>query len=115
MEFSDLKYLNIDVSYENSNVFLKIFFKNLDIAINGYDYPFYPPEVFINNIPYREYILSNYSILNKENWYPCVFIQTILKEISRVMIARKKSILEIFSRVIKRKYLNLDIPIEDFL
>lgn len=115
MEFSELKKLNIEVFYNDRNVFLKIFYKNLDIVINGYGYPFYPPEVFINNVPYREYTLSNYSILNKENWCPCVFIQTVLKEITKVMIERKKQILEIFSRVIKRKYLNYDIPIEEFL
>jgi hypothetical protein len=96
---------------------MKIFYKNLNIAINGYRYPFYPPEILINNIPYKEYILSNYSILNKENWSPCMpcGIEIILKEITKVMIARKKSILGIFTRVIKRKYLNYDVPIEEFL
>ena len=117
LEFSELKDLDIFISYNDCNVFLKIFYKNLDIVINGYGYPFYPPEVLINNIPYREYILSNYSILNKENWCPCLpcGIAIILKEISKVMIARKKPMLEIFSRVIKRKYLNYDVPIEEFL
>jgi hypothetical protein len=97
-------------------------------------YPFYPPAVYINYLPYDKYkntdspyfinSLLKYknfhcfcceSILNKNKWSPHYQLKSIIEE----FIEYKNICIEISHRtivdVIKRKYLNKDINIIEWL
>ena len=54
-----LKNLDVNVIYSGRDVFLKFKYKNLDITLNGYSYPFHVPEILINDINYKKLLEFN--------------------------------------------------------
>jgi len=114
-----------DINYSSFNIYSFIIDKS---------YPFRPPSVFINSIPYIEFCRINTigfcknlkkvsniycfccnTIIHTTKWTPTTKIYDIIVEIRNFKKIRRDVINKIFIDVIKRKYLNKDIEIYSWL
>lgn len=119
---------------------------NVDVSekINGkkysytfkisHNYPFVPPAIYLNNIPYSEFlrIQNSYeqnmiknitgapcfcctSFLCRDNWSPAVTINKIMDQIKYIKSCKRDIVNKIFADKIKIKYLINDIDLDSFL
>lgn len=105
--------------------------QTLNVNLECFSYPFKSPIIIVNNIKYNELLqirneslrLINFmfshpqltSISKQYNWTPCYDLNKIVNEIKYVINIKQKISWYIYAKVIKRTYLNMDIPIEEFL
>lgn len=97
------------------------------------NYPYNPPNVYINNINYGQYLHCPNKFLNilkylrgidcfccvsytcKSNWNPCMNLNYIIEEFENVIDTKYNIMLKIFLDKIKEKFLNMDIELESWL
>jgi ubiquitin-protein ligase len=116
------------IIFINNNKINKI--NKINIVLDD-NYPFRKPiSIKINNYTYKSLIqLSNKqlhmfnikeclcctSLTCKDNWSPTSTINKLLTEIILNLSYKERYVMNIIIEVIKRKYLNLDIPIYKYL
>lgn len=104
--------------------------QTLNVNLECISYPFKSPIITVNNVEYNELLqirneslrLINFmfshpqlaSISKQYNWSPCYDLNKIINEIKYIINIKQKISWYIYAKVIKRTYLNMDIPIEEF-
>jgi len=107
-------------------------YSNYCFIIN-HNYPFHPPKLLINNIPYKDFFsrssrnrellkkmsglkcLCCYNILSRDTWSPAITLIKIIDEINLFRTYKRNVINKIMADKIKDKYLIDDIDIESWL
>ena len=118
-------YKNPRIEYFDEYIKMEIFYSGINILFTfSRNYPFKPPIVKLNNIPYFKYLTFNFnriqcmcciSRLCLNNWCPAFKLPTIIGDIYKTIHIKQQRTRLILIRVIKTKYLNQDIPLEDFI
>lgn len=123
---NDHSYINYIEFFTNDNIirYIKCTFTDM--------YPFKPPNIIINHNNYvsllhfnikhlkllklnESYCFCCESITCTDKWYPTFNIYKLLMEINKNIKYKMDYTYNICVNVIKRKYLNPDIPIMDFI
>lgn len=108
-------------------------YNNYCFILNN-NYPFNPPKLLINNIPYKDFLLKSsikyrnliinmsglkclccYNIMSREKWSPAMTLINIIDEINLFRTYKRNIINKIIADKIKNKYLINDIDIESWL
>ena len=127
---------NLLINYPDSQLNLYEDYGTIDIIIKeikihlrfSEDYPFKPPTIWLNNIPYLTYLRSMFykkgvfnncpccsSVLCGANWVPFHQSFRILDEIKENITNKQRKIYLLLIKKLKDKYLISDIPIEEFI
>ncbi len=138
-DFSD-KFISLSVSKDNNEKCIvnlkdksKYKYNNYSFIIN-HNYPFQPPELLINNIPYKKFLINStikyrqlftkmsglvclccQNILSKEKWSPGYTLIHVVNEINLFRTYKKNIVNKIMADKIKKKYLISDIDIDSWL
>ena len=137
-KFSE-RFKSISLVYQNKKYLLymedKINYKyNKYCFILNENYPFSPPMLEINNIPYKQFLISKTQKYNKlmkqmsglecmccnnilcnDRWSPAITITKIVDEINIFRNYKKNIIYKIMIDKIKDKYLIFDIDLDSWL
>ena len=127
--------LSIICENNSENIIYKIFFTDkINYKYNDYcfiinnKYPFTPPQLFINNISYKNFLIGStnnestiynkifikftglkclcYNILSEKTWSPICTLTDIINEVNLYRKYKKYIIYKILIDKIKNKYLN---------
>ena len=130
-------YVSIDIEKEDKGdtIFVIQDKKNTTYRIQmSNTYPFVPPKVFVNDIPYLNYLqlflprfhkvlqyingkkcLCCSSITLKHNWSPAMTIKRVLKEIDENRLLKCRIVWKLLADKIKDTYLIADIDLDSWL
>ena len=132
--------LSVNINNNNNNEYLVNLIDNSNYKYNNYcfiinyNYPFHPPKLLINNIPYKDFLLNStlkyneilqkmsglkclccYNIMSREKWSPAITLLNIIDEVNLFRTYKRNIINKIMVDKIKDKYLISDIDIESWL
>ena len=118
-------YKNPRIEYFDDHIRLEIFYSGINILFTfGKDYPFKSPDIYLNNIPYLKYLAFKWngnpcmccvSKFCSNNWCPAFTLPLIINDVYETIHIKQQKTRLLLINVIKNKYLNQDIPLEDFI
>ena len=138
-DFTD-KIISLSVNIDNNENYLVYLKDNSNYKYNNYcfivnhNYPFHPPKLLINNIPYKEFLTKGSNkyrelftkmsgliciccnnIMAREKWSPALTLLNIIDEVNLFRTYKRNILNKIMLDKIKDKYLIADIDIESWL
>ena len=138
-DFTD-KIISLSVNTDNNGNCLVHLKDNSNYKYNNYcfilnsNYPFNPPKLLINNIPYKDFLINDsikyrdlftemsglkclccYNIMSRDRWSPAVTLLNIIDEVNLFRTYKRNIINKIMADKIKDKYLICDIDIQSWL
>jgi len=134
------KFISLSINTDNNENYLVYLKDNTNYKYNNYcfilncNYPFHPPKLLINNIPYKEFLINGSikyrelftkmsgliclccnNIMSREKWSPANTLLNIIDEVNLFRTYKRNIVNKIMADKIKNKYLIADIDIESWL